>query len=1749
MKRLIALFIMLLFVTAVKSQNITAAEYFVDTDPGTGNGIPITVSTPGTVVNFTANVSTASLPSGFHFLAIRTKDANGLWGLFETRGFYISSSTTNAANITTAEYFLDTDPGPGNGTTVPVGTSGSIVNFTAVIPTSLPGGFHFLAIRTKDANGVWGLFETRGFFISSSTTDAANIVAAEYFFDSDPGAGNGTAASVGTTGSTVNFTATIPTSLAAGFHFLAIRVKGQDGLWGLYETRGFYISSSTSDAANIVAAEYFLDTDPGPGNGTTISVGTTGSVVNFSAVIPTSLPPGFHFIAIRTKGADGKWGLFETRGFYISSSAADAANIVAAEYFFDNDPGPGNATSASVGTTGGVVNFTAVIPTTLSPGFHFLAIRVKGADGMWGLFETRGLYVSVTTADMTIITAAEYFFDSDPGIGNGNPLTITTPGTIVTQTFSIPEPALTLGQHFLAIRVKDQSGNWSLFEYDTLNIGNSTITCPANTTVSAGAGQCSAAVNNIDPVVSPLQSFTYTLTGATSGSGSGTASGQTFNAGVTTVQYVLTGSPTVNCSFTVTVNASVVPSVTIAASATTICTGTNVTFTATPTDGGATPSFQWKLNGTNTGTNSPTYQNASLANNDVVTVVMTSSIPCASPASVTSNAITMTVSSTATPSVSIAASATTICSGTNVIFTAIPVNGGTPSFQWKLNGTNVGINSATYQNSSLVNGDVVVVVMTSSLTCVTQPSATSNAITITVNPTVAPSVSIAASATSVCSGTNVIFTATPGNGGATPSFQWKLNGANVGTNSATYQNATLTNGDIVTTVMTSSLACAVPAIVTSNAIAITVTPTVTPSVSIAASATTICSGTNVTFTATATNGGTPSYQWKLNGSNVGTNSATYQDAALSNGDVITVVMTSSLTCITQPTVTSNAITMTISSTVAPSVTIAASATTICSGTNVTFTATPVNGGSTPSYQWKLNGGNVGTNSATYQNATLANNDVITVVMTSSLACAIPSTATSNAITMTITAQLTPSVNIAASATTICAGVNVVFTATPTNGGTPSYQWKLNGTNVGTNSATYQNSSLLNNDVITVVMTSSLTCVTQPTATSNSITMTVTSPVTPSVTIAASATTICAGTNVTFTATPVNGGATPSYQWKLNGANVGTNSATYQNAALANNDVVMVVMTTSLTCVTQPTVVSNAITITVNSTVAPSVSIAASATTICSGTSVTFTATPVNGGSTPSYQWKLNGTNVGTNSATYQNATLVNSDVITVVMTSSLACATPGFATSNTVTMTVTSPVTPSVSIAASSTTICAGTNVIFTATPANGGATASYQWKLNGSNTGTNSATYSNSSLNNNDVVTVVMTTSLTCVTQSTATSNAITITVAASQTWIGVVSSNWNTASNWCGGIPGATTDVVIPSSAPNMPVISGGTGAARSITVNTGGSLTIAGTGVLDLFGSIINNGTFNATAGSINFRGTTSQSMPAFTVNNATMNGSGGLTLNGNATVNGTLTLTNGHITIGTNSLSLATSSTGSLNSHIITNGNGAIITKALAASSARTVPVAADATSYNPVVIAANAGHATDDIAVRVIPGVFVNGTSGTQFTDVVIARTWIINEAINGGSDVNITLQWSSSQELPRFDRTKSYVTQNINGSWQSAAATAAAGSDPFTQAKNNVTTFSPFTVQTQPLPRPVKGIYPNPVATILHVVTELSSGEQAIISIYDAMGRLVLQQSTVIAAGISQTDINVEKFSAGVYTLRISGTNVSRVLQTRFVKQ
>jgi len=94
--------------------------------------------------------------------------------------------------------------------------------------------------------------------------------------------------------------------------------------------------------------------------------------------------------------------------------------------------------------------------------------------------------------------------------------------------------------------------------------------------------------------------------------------------------------------------------------------------------------------------------------------------------------------------------------------------------------------------------------------------------TLTVALPVVPSLIIKSSSTSVCKDVPVDFTATPTSEGATPSFQWKVNGINVHTGS-TYTNNDLHDGDIVSCLMTSNAVCAVPDTVTSNSIEVSVT--------------------------------------------------------------------------------------------------------------------------------------------------------------------------------------------------------------------------------------------------------------------------------------------------------------------------------------------------------------------------------------------------------------------------------------------------------------------------------------------------------------------------------------------------------------------------------------------------------------------------------------------------------------------------------------------------------------------------------------------------------------------------------------------------------------------------------------------------------------------------------------------------------------------------------------------------------------
>jgi len=393
MKRLSIILLCLLSFTFGFSQ-ITDAEYYFDVDPGVGNGTALPI-TPGATIDQNFNVSTTGLSPGIHKLYVRVQ-AGGLWSLYDKNVFYINPDQSNSALITVAEYFIDTDPGVGNGTALAM--NGNIIDQNYSIPTTgLSDGIHKLYVRVINADGTWSLYDKNVFYINPTQTNTASIASAEYFFDTDPGVGNGTTLAM--SGNSVDLNYNIPTTgLSDGIHKLYVRVINDDGTWSLYDKNVFYINPDHSNTANIATAEYFIDTDPGVGNGTALTV--SGNVINQNfAISTTGLASGIHHLYVRVINDNGKWSLYDRNVFYINPSQTNTALITAAEYFIDTDPGVGMGTPLAM--AGNVVDEMYNIPTTgMSDGVYTLYVRVLNANGTWSLYDGKDFTIGPADTDM-----------------------------------------------------------------------------------------------------------------------------------------------------------------------------------------------------------------------------------------------------------------------------------------------------------------------------------------------------------------------------------------------------------------------------------------------------------------------------------------------------------------------------------------------------------------------------------------------------------------------------------------------------------------------------------------------------------------------------------------------------------------------------------------------------------------------------------------------------------------------------------------------------------------------------------------------------------------------------------------------------------------------------------------------------------------------------------------------------------------------------------------------------------------------------------------------------------------------------------------------------------------------------------------------------------------------------------------------------------------------------------------------------
>ncbi len=220
-------------------------------------------------------------------------------------------------------------------------------------------------------------------FMFVSAVAAHTITQAEYFFDTDPGFGNGFPLAV-TPGGSVQLAESIPVDeLSPGLHKLFIRMKRDDGVWTDPAIQSFRTGTGLG---RVDAAELFFDGDPGLGNGIALPVSGNGTVYDTSLPLPP-LGLGPHTVYVRNRSGN-TWAGPISKMVRVRPSLPGDSNLIAqAEIFFGSDPGPGNGCqlTADDGTFDQWQEdaHRFVSAADFSLGQHIVYGRVRDASGEW----------------------------------------------------------------------------------------------------------------------------------------------------------------------------------------------------------------------------------------------------------------------------------------------------------------------------------------------------------------------------------------------------------------------------------------------------------------------------------------------------------------------------------------------------------------------------------------------------------------------------------------------------------------------------------------------------------------------------------------------------------------------------------------------------------------------------------------------------------------------------------------------------------------------------------------------------------------------------------------------------------------------------------------------------------------------------------------------------------------------------------------------------------------------------------------------------------------------------------------------------------------------------------------------------------------------------------------------------------------------------------------------------------------------
>lgn len=337
--------------TVIRGQNITAGEYYINS----GSAVPITIGPPGDEVTA---IITPSLSDG-DTVRVRFQSSTGEWSALRTIIFSVPYPSSSFS-LTEGEYRINS----GAWTALP-----SLPSATFSPPGFGPGDT--IRVRYKSSSGLWSA-QRALIYRTPSPTSENKLTQLEWSVNSG-------------TPNTLNISPTLsedvrtiqPGTLNEG-DTIKVRYKSWNGLWS--ETRRMVYKRAYPVAENrITHGEWFLNSDPGEGNGTPVTIGFPLPEVS----IPPFTPPGYSdgdVIFVRFKSTNGSWGrprsLAKNPPLQISSN-----RIIAGEWFLGNDPGPGNGVSFSPPFD------STEITKTFTPnlmGNNTVFVRFKNSNRAWG---------------------------------------------------------------------------------------------------------------------------------------------------------------------------------------------------------------------------------------------------------------------------------------------------------------------------------------------------------------------------------------------------------------------------------------------------------------------------------------------------------------------------------------------------------------------------------------------------------------------------------------------------------------------------------------------------------------------------------------------------------------------------------------------------------------------------------------------------------------------------------------------------------------------------------------------------------------------------------------------------------------------------------------------------------------------------------------------------------------------------------------------------------------------------------------------------------------------------------------------------------------------------------------------------------------------------------------------------------------------------------------------------------------------